>query len=215
MVEPVFIKCEPSWSSDTEEKPLNFEQNAILPSANHSKLKEELPATVADPTLERINIKVDKQSCSDEDEIKVAYDEEFDNSGGSSSTLNNASGLTGRSVHSCDMCGKTFGRRSKLQLHLETHIEIRLYQCGICNCKFTLRGLLDNHMLTHPETTPLRCSTCGMTFRHKSNIAGKLEAGVEAAINNFARSWAERLLFLLQKGCQLSAEPVLTHLSLV
>ncbi|XP_068086068.1 piggyBac transposable element-derived protein 3-like isoform X1 [Anabrus simplex] len=125
MEEPAFVKCEPAWSSGTEEERSNFEQNAVPPSDNQIKVKEEPNDTVADPSFEGVDTDEVKGPCSDEDDVKEPHDEECDDSGGSSHDLENIVALKTGQVYSCDSCSKPFKTTSDLKRHFLTHTEFQ------------------------------------------------------------------------------------------
>ncbi|XP_055007554.1 sal-like protein 1 [Boleophthalmus pectinirostris] len=61
---------------------------------------------------------------------------------------------SGRLLHVCRFCGKSFSSDSALQIHLRSHTGERPFQCPVCFSRFTTRGNLKVHFLRHREQNP-------------------------------------------------------------
>ncbi|XP_040897718.1 zinc finger protein 135-like [Toxotes jaculatrix] len=84
-----------------------------------------------------------------------------------SSCVNNSnlSTRTGKKVH-CDICGKAFKYKSKLNIHMRTHTGEKPYPCTTCGRRFSDTSGLKQHMGVHTGEKPYTCKTCGKGFRH-------------------------------------------------
>ncbi|KAK7945127.1 hypothetical protein WMY93_000855 [Mugilogobius chulae] len=70
------------------------------------------------------------------------------------SEADSASSSSGRLLHVCRFCGKSFSSDSALQIHLRSHTGERPFQCPVCFSRFTTRGNLKVHFLRHREQNP-------------------------------------------------------------
>ncbi|XP_072297112.1 uncharacterized protein sall2 isoform X2 [Eucyclogobius newberryi] len=70
------------------------------------------------------------------------------------SEADSASTSSGRLLHVCRFCGKSFSSDSGLQIHLRSHTGERPFQCPVCFSRFTTRGNLKVHFLRHREQNP-------------------------------------------------------------
>ncbi|XP_033837960.1 sal-like protein 3 [Periophthalmus magnuspinnatus] len=70
------------------------------------------------------------------------------------SEADSASTSSGRLLHVCRFCGKSFSSDSALQIHLRSHTGERPFQCPVCFSRFTTRGNLKVHFLRHREQNP-------------------------------------------------------------
>uniref|UniRef100_UPI0037E9B96C zinc finger protein 850-like n=1 Tax=Semicossyphus pulcher TaxID=241346 RepID=UPI0037E9B96C len=71
---------------------------------------------------------------------------------------------TGKKSFPCDICGKDFTCKSKLQRHLRTHTGEKPYLCNTCGKGFCDVSVLRRHMSVHTGEKPCFCPTCGKTF---------------------------------------------------
>ena len=49
----------------------------------------------------------------------------------------------------CDECGKCFADKRRLEVHKETHAEVKKFPCPICPESFRRETLLAKHMTIH------------------------------------------------------------------
>ncbi|XP_063911178.1 zinc finger protein 239-like [Zophobas morio] len=66
--------------------------------------------------------------------------------------------------HLCDLCGKGFTQKNKLDIHYRVHTGIKPYTCGHCNKCFTKKDYLVMHERTHTGEKPYSCEYCGKCF---------------------------------------------------
>ena len=84
----------------------------------------------------------------------------------------------------CNICGKRFLTRTKLEKHILTHSDIKRYSCDRCGTKLKNYSCVRSHMMNvHGEKIP--CDICGKFYfkteglrRHKM-----AEHGVEVFDN--------------------------------
>lgn len=85
----------------------------------------------------------------------------------------------------CEICGKSFTNKSKLQHHTRLHLPIeqrRSFQCYICKIHFAYKKSLVHHMPMHwGQKIQYQCDVCLSQFsrpdalkRHKLIHLGKL-----------------------------------------
>lgn len=69
----------------------------------------------------------------------------------------------------CEYCGKTFSRRDRFKIHLETHTG---YSCNFCSDKFNTKASLKAHaLLVHGDNgTEHKCPECTKLFKSSSDV---------------------------------------------
>ncbi|XP_042291828.1 zinc finger protein 13-like [Thunnus maccoyii] len=77
---------------------------------------------------------------------------------------------TGEKTFTCPFCGKKFTKRSNLTTHLRVHTGEKPFTCSVCNTSFSLRCTLVNHMRVHTGEKPFSCSVCSKRFSKKANL---------------------------------------------
>lgn len=82
-----------------------------------------------------------------------------------------------RRPHSCQVCKRTFLRKSNLVDHLRLHANLRLYQCKVCDKSFVQAGNFKSHMRIHTKERPFVCTMCPKTYNQSSAL--KVSAGSE------------------------------------
>ncbi|XP_023311185.1 gastrula zinc finger protein XlCGF46.1-like isoform X2 [Anoplophora glabripennis] len=67
----------------------------------------------------------------------------------------------------CDICSKSYGRRSGLYYHMKTHNDRKIFKCSYKNCtkSFLTAWCLRKHLHTHSESPKYICSKCGSEFK--------------------------------------------------
>ncbi|XP_062304475.1 zinc finger protein with KRAB and SCAN domains 3-like [Osmerus eperlanus] len=60
---------------------------------------------------------------------------------------------TGKTIHQCQQCNKTFSRKGALVFHMRTHTGVKPYQCQECSKPFSQNSSLIKHMRTHRRET--------------------------------------------------------------
>ncbi|KAL7407552.1 hypothetical protein ABVT39_010014 [Epinephelus coioides] len=75
---------------------------------------------------------------------------------------------TGKKPLKCDICGKDFECKSKLQRHLNSHTGEKPFSCETCEKRFSEKSVLKKHCRIHTDEKPHTCNVCGRAFRHNS-----------------------------------------------
>ena len=81
-------------------------------------------------------------------------------------------GMSGKSLFICpfENCKKTYNSKSKLTIHLRTHLGIKPYKCSQCSKTFNEKGNLKIHMRIHTGEKPYQCKECKKEFKAMSHL---------------------------------------------
>lgn len=67
-------------------------------------------------------------------------------------------------------CSKKYYNKSKLELHLRSHINVRPYVCPICSKAFKEKNVLKIHVQYHSGLRPFKCQLCPKTYKTKGHL---------------------------------------------
>ena len=71
----------------------------------------------------------------------------------------------------CDICSKSFSRKSLLNLHLRMHKGLKTFKCSQCEKRFKQRSHLNTRMDMHTGVRRFSCEQCDkLFFSHSLHI---------------------------------------------
>ena len=76
-------------------------------------------------------------------------------------------------MHTCSVCGKSFGSESYLAIHSRYHTGERPYRCNVeqCDATFFTAGHLAEHTRGHTGERPYACNQCPAKFKRHHHLA--------------------------------------------
>lgn len=78
----------------------------------------------------------------------------------------------------CEICGKLFTSKQKLQCHLRIHTGEKPFKCGSCEASFRYLRAKKHHEESHsdePKPQTIRCEICGKKFLRATYLAEHLK----------------------------------------
>lgn len=73
--------------------------------------------------------------------------------------------------HKCNVCTKSFLRKSNLVDHLRLHANLRQFECNLCHKKFVQKGNMLSHLRTHSKDRPYICYICDKSYNQSSALS--------------------------------------------
>ncbi|KAL9705583.1 hypothetical protein quinque_009101 [Culex quinquefasciatus] len=142
---------------------LGHEQLEIIGSTSSIE-KEEVPETVEEPSLVRIeNAEVAvEDGCSD---AVFSPDEEDEQV----SSVEVYEIKSGRDI-ACTQCPMQFRSMERFEAHWRTHQGLKAEVCKICNGEFNNARALRRHMLKHVEGKKFTCQECGKSYKFATSL---------------------------------------------
>ncbi|EDW07020.1 zinc finger protein 436 isoform X1 [Drosophila mojavensis] len=81
--------------------------------------------------------------------------------------------------HVCHVCNKAFRQQCRLNQHMRSHVDEKLYTCEMCGKKLKHLRNHKEHMLTHTNAKPHQCLVCARFYRTTSSLAAHMRTHAE------------------------------------
>ncbi|KAH8397784.1 hypothetical protein KR222_001426 [Zaprionus bogoriensis] len=81
--------------------------------------------------------------------------------------------------HVCHVCNKAFRQQCRLNQHMRSHVDEKLYSCEMCGKKLKHLRNYKEHMLTHTNSKPHQCVVCARFYRTTSSLAAHMRTHAE------------------------------------
>lgn len=72
--------------------------------------------------------------------------------------------------YQCEVCEKSFQRKSNLVDHLRLHANVKLFACSYCSAAFVQAGNLKSHIRKHTLEKPYSCQYCDKSYSQSSAL---------------------------------------------
>lgn len=79
----------------------------------------------------------------------------------------------------CHVCNKAFRQQCRLNQHMRSHVDEKLYSCEMCGKKLKHLRNYKEHMLTHTNSKPHQCVVCARFYRTTSSLAAHMRTHAE------------------------------------
>ncbi|XP_013113534.1 zinc finger protein 3 [Stomoxys calcitrans] len=72
--------------------------------------------------------------------------------------------IINESVYRCEYCENVYHDRTKYNLHVKLHNNVKPHECEICKKHFSTTSQLSRHMNSHTGNRPYKCNFCEASF---------------------------------------------------
>ena len=74
------------------------------------------------------------------------------------------------SLYTCEVCARTFTKKTSYQLHAKIHKGIKEFTCEVCGKSFAYHKSYKEHKYIHEEKKSFLCTICNKAFRQLSGL---------------------------------------------